>query len=82
MIQIELNDLAQVLYDAIPTDRWIGRRELKDAVGRGGHSLNAYDIQQLKHLENAGLIESRKALIGAALKQFEYRRVTRKDGGA
>ena len=52
---------------------WMTRRDLGEAIGRKSGKLQHYDVQQLKLLEDLGLVESQQRKLGAVLSEFVYR---------
>jgi hypothetical protein len=70
----ELTKLQAALLKVL-TDRqgeWTSRKGIARLLGRKG-GLTHYDVQQLKKLEDLGLIESREVTFGVVMTGYEYK---------
>jgi predicted ArsR family transcriptional regulator len=68
----ELTKTQKVLLEALQSSKdWMTRKAIAEKLGVS--ELSHYYVQQLKVLEDLGLIESRQVTIGVVMTAYEYK---------
>jgi DNA-binding PadR family transcriptional regulator len=72
MTKEQLTPLMKVILEAINrAAKPVSRREIAHDIGRGT-TLNAYDVQTLKRLIDAGFITEQTVIVGVAREEYRY----------